>query len=391
MTKTLLVVSATLGGDGPTGPRKDYRVLADVLGATILDYSAVQQSASLRRLARFAGMPVAQAWLAFRRRHEFDAILTDGEHIGIPLAGFLKLARARVAHVTIGHRITASKKRMFFRWFKVHSHISRIALHARAQYELGTQELGISPAKLALVPYQVDTEFWCPQPIAEERLICSAGLEFRDYPTLMNAVQGLDIQVVIGAASHWSKRRNTAQDVVQPSNVTVDKFDYLALRHQYARSAMVVVPLDDTDFQAGVTTILEAMAMGKPVIVTHSRGQTDVVEDRRTVTRGSGLRERPESLLRGLAESVGLEMEPTGFYVPPSDPEALRRAIVYMLEHPEERQRLGAAGRRMVEKLTTVDQYAERLRQLIEEACQELRSPQEAHQGELGLAPAGGE
>jgi glycosyltransferase involved in cell wall biosynthesis len=389
--KTLLVVSATLTGDGPIGPRKDYDVLAEVLGATVLDYSSVQRSVGARRLARIAGVSVAQAWLAFRRRHAFDAILTDGEHIGIPLAALLKLARARVAHVTIGHRITASKKRPFFRWLKVQTHISRIALHARAQFELGTQELGIPAAKLALVPYQVDTDFWCPQPVAEERVICSAGLEFRDYPTLMNAVEGLDVQVVIGAASHWSKRRNTAEKVVQPSNVVVDKFDYLALRQQYARSAVVVVPLDDTDFQAGVTTILEAMAMGKPVIVTHSRGQTDVVEDRRAVTRGSSPRERPQSLFRGLAESVGVEVEPSGFYVPPSDPEALRRAIVYMLDHPDARQRLGAAGRRMVSKLATVDQYADRLYQLVDEARMELLSPQGSRPRALGMAPTGGD
>jgi glycosyltransferase involved in cell wall biosynthesis len=207
--------------------------------------------------------------------------------------------------------------------------------------------------------------------VAEERVICSAGLEFRDYPTLISAVEGLDVQVVIGAASHWSKRRNTAEGATQPSNVTVDKFDYLQLRSQYARSALVVVPLDDTDFQAGITTILEAMAMGKPVIVTHSRGQTDIVEDRRTITRGNTPRQRPASFLRVLADAAGVKLEPTGFYVPPSDPQALRRAIVYLLEHPEERARLGGAGRRTVERLTTVDQYAERLRQLVEDACRD--------------------
>src|SRR5439155_23048132 len=122
-------------------------------------------------------------------------------------------------------------------------------------------------------------------------------------------------QVVIGAASHWSKRANTAADASAPANVTVDRFDYLALRQLYARSALVVVPLDDVDFQAGVTTILEAMAMAKPVIVTHSAGQTDVVEDRRTATRGATPRLRPPSILRDLAEFTGVELEPTGFYV----------------------------------------------------------------------------
>jgi glycosyltransferase involved in cell wall biosynthesis len=379
MSRVLLVISATLANVSPTGPRKDYCVLADKLQAAVIDYASVEDSRGARAIKRVLGMAAAQAWLAFRRRNDFDAILTDGEHIGIPLALMLKLANAKTAHVTIGHRITAAKKRPFFKWLHVQSHIARIALHARSQFELGTRDLSIDQRKLALVPYQVDTEFWQPREVAEERLICSAGLEFRDYPTLMAAVEGLDARVVIGAASHWSKRRNTAEGSGQPSNVTVDSFDYHALRSLYARSAIVVVPLDDTDFQAGVTTILEAMAMGKPVVVTHSVGQTDVVEDRRTITRGAQPRTRPSSLLRAVAEQAGVALEPSGFYVPPSDPEALRRAIAYLLEHPEERARLGAAGRRTVEQLTTVDQYAARLRELVDAAIAEAATRRMAH------------
>jgi glycosyltransferase involved in cell wall biosynthesis len=132
---------------------------------------------------------------------------------------------------------------------------------------------------------------------------------------------------------------------------------------------VVVVPLDDVDFQAGVTTILEAMAMGKPVIVTHTAGQTDVVEDRRVTTRGQVAHARPASLLREFAGLAGVQMDPTGFYVPPRDPVALRRAIAFLLDHPDERARLGAAGRCTVERLMTVDHFAERIGKLVDHAC----------------------
>jgi glycosyltransferase involved in cell wall biosynthesis len=375
--RVLLVVSADdVSATRGSGPRKDYNVLAEALSATTIDRSHVLRSWVLRRLAGWVGLPPLQAWLAFRERNRYDVILTDGEHIGIPLALMLKLARSSVGHLTIGHRITATKKRPFFKWLKAHSHINYIALHSRVQYELAIRELGISPNQLALIPYQVDIDFWSPQPVAEERLICSAGLEFRDYPTLVSAVQGLDVEVVIGAASHWSKRRNTAADPALPANVHVSKFDYPALRSLYARSSIVVVPLDDIDFQAGVTTILEAMAMGKPVIVTHSLGQTDVVEDRRAATRGAHPRTRPPSLMRSFAELAGVALEPTGYYVPPEDPAALRRAIDHLLDHPEERRRLGVAGRQTVERLLTVDHFAARVRRLVDAAA-----------GQEGLAP----
>ena len=370
--RTLFVVSATLGSRpaAMAGPRKDFDVVADALGARVLDRAAVHQSSWLSRALARVSVPLAQAWLAFRQRADFDVLLTDGEHIGIPLALLLKVAGARQAHVTIGHRLTAGKKRMFFRWLHVDTHMTRIALHARRQFELARDQLGIPAERLALVPYQVDTHFWQPQPnIEEERLVCSAGLEFRDYPTLERAVAGLNARVVIGAASHWSKRRNTASGAEHPSNVEVDRFDYVSLRNLYSRASVVVVPLDDIDFQAGVTTILEAMAMAKPVIVTHTEGQTDVVEDRRTITRGPNPRARMPGLLHDVAQRAGIELEPTGFYVLPGDDAGLRRAISYLLDRPDERRRLGEAGRRAVERLVTVEQFGERLRTLVEEAC----------------------
>jgi glycosyltransferase involved in cell wall biosynthesis len=368
MARVLFVVSATLGPQ--RGPRKDYAALASALRADVIDYATIPTSRLGRLIGRCAGRAVAQAVLAFNRHRDYDVILTDGEHIGIPLALLLKLVGSRVAHVTIGHRLSASKKRPFFRWLHVQSHISRVAVHSRRQYDLAVRDLGLSPDKLALVPYQADAEFWTPQDVPEERLICSAGLEFRDYPTLVEAVEGLDVRVVIGAASHWSKRHNTAADSHPAPNVVVDTFDYFALRDLYARSAIVVVPLDDVDFQAGVTTILEAMAMGKPVIVTHSIGQTDVVEDRRQITRGIHPRSRPESLLRQAALEAGVQVEPNGFYVPPNDPGALRRAIAYLLERDDERKRLGDAGRRTVERVANQNQYVARMSALVEDAVQ---------------------
>ncbi|MBV9601233.1 MAG: glycosyltransferase family 4 protein [Chloroflexi bacterium] len=367
--RVLLVVSADDASTSPSyGPRKDYHILAEALAAATIDRSDVQRSGVLRRLIKFVGIAPVQAWLAFRERHHYDVIVTDGEHIGIPLALLLKVTRSRIGHVTIGHRLTAAKKRPMFKWLKAHTHMDRVVVHSRRQYELAVDDLGIPPQRLALMPYQVDVSFWQPsEELTEQRQVCSAGLEFRDYPTLIRAVDALDVKVIIGAASYWSKRSNTARGEALPDNVEVSIFDYAELREVYARSAIVVVPLNEIDFQAGITTILEAMAMRKPVIVTHTGGQTDVVEDRRSTTRGDELRVRPRSMVRDLMESVGLEVEPTGLYVPPKDSEALRSAINYLLGEPEVRHELGAAGRRTIERLMTVEHFAGRIGRLVDE------------------------
>jgi glycosyltransferase involved in cell wall biosynthesis len=96
------------------------------------------------------------------------------------------------------------------------------------------------------------------------------------------------------------------------------------------------VPLEDTDFQAGITSILEAMAMAKAVVCSRTRGQTDVVID-----------------------------EDNGLYVPPGDPDALRRAIERLVADPAEAQRLGANGRRWVELHADLDGYVAELAALV--------------------------
>lgn len=372
-SRVLLAVSADASSDASRGPRRDYAQLASRLRGDVLDRRAIDASFTGRAIRAVLGAAPAQAWLAFRRRGRYDAIVTDGEHIGIPLALLLRCSRSAVRHVTIGHRLTAPKKRPFFRVFRVHRRMDRIALHARQQYDAALRDLGIEPGRLAVIPYQVDTEFWTPQAVLEEPLVVSVGLEYRDYGTLFDAVAGSDVRVVIGAASHWS--RHGFGGHAPPPNVQVGSFDYESLRALYARASIVVVPLVDIDNQAGITTILEAMAMGKPVIVTQSLGQTDVVEDRRRPR--DGLRSRPASLTRLIAGRLGIPVEATGFYVAPGDAVGLRRAIDYLLAHPDVRAQLGSSGRRVAEELFTVEHFAERMRSLV------LASLDATHDGHL--------
>lgn len=338
-------------------------MLSRLLGATILDRTDVDRSAIARVVRRVAGIGPAQGWVAFRCRKQYEVIVTDGEQSGIPLALLLAASRSRTKLMTIGHRLTSPRKRIFLRVFRAAAAMHRIAVHSRHQYEFARSELGIPAQRLAMLPYQVDTDFWTPgDPSDEECLVVSAGLEHRDYPTLIRAARELRAEVVIGAASHWSRHAFAPSSL--PPNVRVGSFDYKALRDLYVRAAIVVVPLVDIDNQAGVTTILEAMAMGKAVVVAQSVGQTDIVEDRRD--RGRGIpRPRPVSLARILAADRGVALEPNGFYVPPGDADALQRAINYLLDHPEERKRLGAAGRRIAMQLFTVDAFAARIRDLV--------------------------
>jgi glycosyltransferase involved in cell wall biosynthesis len=226
---------------------------------------------------------------------------------------------------------------------------------------------------VGLLPYQVDTAFWSPPAAADgdAAVISSAGLEYRDYPTLIEAARGEPLQAVIAAGSRWSKHRNSSRGIDLPGNVAVTSLNYLGLRELYARSRFVVMPLRETDNQAGITTILEAMAMGRAVIVSATRGQRDVVRGR--LVEADGVTGRVIGGPAGFGIARPLAEEETGLYVPPGDPAALRTAIRYLLDRPDEAERLGAAGRRLVATEMNLDLYVRRIagwmRGTAAEAC----------------------
>jgi len=370
MARVLLVISAhgsaALPSEGSESPRRDYLELQRKLQADIVDYDSVEQRWSTRLLRHFAGAAVAQVWLAFRRSANYETVFTDGEHLGIPLALLLRCLRRRPKHVSIGHLLNTPLKRIVFRLLRPHAGFDRVFVHSTLQLQVATRTLGFSSAQLALLPYQADAQFWHPSgDTVSERTICTAGLEYRDYATLLSAVDGLDVELTIAAGSRWSRHEDRTQGVRLPANVRVasELLDYSCLRALYAQSRIVVVPLLPVANQAGITTILEGMAMGRPVIVTATEGQRDVIRGRLCTAAGPAGEPMGGPRAFGVAEHLALAE--TGLYVPPGDVDALRAAIAYLLDRPQEARRMGAAGRMVVQQAMSVEDFAERIGKVL--------------------------
>ncbi|HEU4325445.1 MAG TPA: glycosyltransferase family 4 protein [Roseiflexaceae bacterium] len=359
MAEVLLTVSGEIAPDTAERiaqgerPRADYFELARTCGADLIDYAEARRTGGMlgRLIERALGRTALLAWACFRRRGAYRAIFTDGEQVGIPLALLLKLAPPgrRPRHLMIAHVLSVKKKLPFFDLLRVQRQIDRILVYATHQRTFALRRWRLPEQQVVWTPFMVDTHFFAPEaarPQPTERpQICAVGLEMRDYPTLLRAADGLPAQVVIAAASPWSKRNDSTGGHTIPANVTVRRFSQYELRQLYADCRLAVMPLYDVDFQAGVTAILEAMAMGRVVICTRTPGQTDVVVDGET-----------------------------GLYVPPGDPAALREAIERLLADPALAERMGQAGRRRVEQLMSLDRYAERLGGLVRETLAEGRS-----------------
>ena len=316
-------------------PQMDYFALQQELNADILDYASLETEASpaIVRLARRMGRDAALAALGYSRRRDYDAIFSNGENVSIPLALMLRGQGQRPLHILIGHRLSPRKKRPFLR--ALQSRMDAVFVYASTQRDIAIRELGFPAGKTHLIPFHADANFYRPLPAAPDappNQICSAGLEWRDYPTLIEAVRGLDVIAKLGAASPWSKHKNETEKRELPSNVAARRYEYHELRQLYADSRFVVVPLYENDFQAGITTILEGMAMGKAVITTRTTGQTDTIRDGEN-----------------------------GLYVAPGDAAGWRKAITRLLENPEEAARMGLQARHDIEGSLSLEHWAQRI------------------------------
>jgi glycosyltransferase involved in cell wall biosynthesis len=254
----------------------------------------------------------------------------------------LKGTRSRPGFVTIGHRLTAPKKQILLRLSR--GILDQVLAYSPVQQEHARRIWGVPGEGARLIVYRSDTDFFQPATDNEVKdgQICSVGAEWRDHKTLLCAVAGMQgITLKMTSYSPWTKRVQDLSGYKLPPNAEVSRYDYVDLRKLYASSMFCVVPIQNADFAAGITAILEGMAMGKPVISTA------------TVGMHPGIIRDGES----------------GLLVPPYDPDALSRAIKRLWEDHNLRVRMGLNARRWVEQNATLRHWVDNIVEAIQASC----------------------
>jgi glycosyltransferase involved in cell wall biosynthesis len=301
------------------------------------------------------------------RRDDYEAIVTWGERLSLGLTVAQRFAGNRKPHIAMMGQFAKPNIQIPLRLFG--GSLRAIITWTSVQRRYLIERLGFPSERVYLVRHFVDQLFYSPR-AAEEDIISSVGAEMRDYPTLIEAIRGTDLRCHI-AADHvrvphrirLGDRRVPVDRLSVPADakVTMGRKMPLELRDLYARSRFVVVPLLPSESDNGVTVILEAMAMGKPVICSCTGGQVDVVQD-------------------------GV----TGIYVPVGDPIALREAMISLWNEPQMAQAMGARARAYVELHHTLEQFALNVRAAAEAALQGRPAPDSWWTGEASFTASGG-
>jgi len=323
-------------------PRVDFFDLADRLGAEVIDFTRVKASRSpMVIVARWFGLTVASAVLSWVQRAKFDVFYFSSETTGLLFCGLLKFSRRRPKIAILNHYLSHKWKSRLVRWFSLVAMVDAIICMNDFQLDFAKTTMLVKPKKLFKTKYgaMVDGRFFTPEQQSQCRsaYVLSVGRERRDYELLVRVLLTLEVPATIVASGMRSEYEysNTAPRSQNRVRVLSD-LSYSALRDVYAGSAFVVLPIHDEEFPAGVTAIMEAMAMGKAVIATRSRGIREFIEDGKS----------------GLWVNVG-------------DFEDLRTKILYLWSNPKIAQRMGVNARKIVKERVDLGRYVDELASIL--------------------------
>jgi len=193
-------------------------------------------------------------------------------------------------------------------------------------------KLGISPQRLIFIPFGIDIKFFnLKETVLEEDIIVSCGRdEGRDYQTLFKVAERTRYQFVV-IASH----KNIPLNTKIPKNVTVlyDK-KLTEVRTLYARARIIIVVskdiyIPDGSDCSGQTVVLEALAMGKPVIATNRPWINEYLISNKDI-----------------------------IVVKPNDTEALIHEIDFLWKSKETCERLKTSGYKKINLLYSTENFA---------------------------------
>jgi glycosyltransferase involved in cell wall biosynthesis len=264
---------------------------------------------------------VRRAWAMFRQAPRFAVVVSNGYLEGLAFAALERFrGRNRPVHAMYDCLWYGGGwlRRVWMRFCL--RQVDRCIVWASVERERYAKAYGVPQQKFLFVPHHDTLHARYRYEMDDEGYIFTGGNSDRDYRLFFAAVRNLAVSSMLA-----TNQPRLLASLEVPPNVKVLSASPAEFRQLMARAHLVVLPLRGNLLRtAGHQTFLNAMKMGKPVILTDPEAGSDYIENGKT-----------------------------GVLVPYGDVPALRAAIAHLLAHPEEARQIGERARCAAARFTT--------------------------------------
>jgi glycosyltransferase involved in cell wall biosynthesis len=268
-----------------------------------------------RRPRDWTGLLNPRCWLPRRQERTGPAMLAWDESTAVPM--FVRHAhsdRRLMAGMIWATDLVAapgySPRLSVLR--QVYRRMDAVWALSGAQLPVLRDWLGIPADRIHFVPFGIDTNFFPAAPFPERPMVLSLGNDRdRDPATLFEAMR-----MVRSRLPHTRFVVQSQSGLPVPPGVEViPRLTGPQVRELYAQATVVAVATRPNVHVSGMTTALEAMSTGRPVVLSATDGAADYVRDGNT-----------------------------GLLVPPGDPQAMADAVHGLLSQGDLLRDMGSAA-----------------------------------------------
>jgi glycosyltransferase involved in cell wall biosynthesis len=272
-------------------------------------------------------------------------VVSTVDTVGIPLILLraAHLVRAPLVYVSIGlpERLALLSPGMQERYAHALRRAHALVAYAESEAEELRRVAGPSGPRVVFIPFGVDERGFRPEAGVEPDVdVLSIGVDpRRDFELLLEVAR---------RRPEWTFRIVTTAERARalgqpPPNVVVEADITLEhARERLASACVVALPVRNNSYSGATTTLLQAMALAKPVVVS------------RTAAIATGY---------GLKDDVNCRL------VPPGDVDAFERALLETLTGADAVSLLGTRAREHVERSLSWKRYTNALWEVVSDVA----------------------
>lgn len=240
-------------------------------------------------------------------RYDAIALLTAGMEAFI-LAGFLRAARCPTRVVCVDFLIPHATPALGWLTGTLRRMDAFVCIRSGDMDTLW-RRFGIPPDRCSYAPFPCNPQL-VGMRTGDEGYVYSAGWAHRDWTTLLCALERTRAPAILSVGGGLPKVDSRQIEILSQRSPEEG-------RRLMANASLVVLALEDTELPSGPIVLLDAMAMGKAVIITDVNGSRDYVK-------------------HGV----------TAWVVPPGNAAAMASAIAHLMKNPALRRRIGCEAKK---------------------------------------------